>query len=59
MALRETVFWTPPSLAAPNEVDEINSAAAYGFVFDFCGVEIDASLTWPIGSGAPEFSRHK
>jgi 2-furoyl-CoA dehydrogenase large subunit len=40
-ALRETVFWTPPSLAAPNEVDEINSSAAYGFVFDFCGVEID------------------
>jgi 2-furoyl-CoA dehydrogenase large subunit len=42
-ALRETVFWTPPSLAAPNDVDEINSAAAYGFVFDFCGVEIDGS----------------
>jgi 2-furoyl-CoA dehydrogenase large subunit len=43
MALRETVFWTPPSLAAPNEVDEINSAATYGFIFDFCGVEIDRS----------------
>ena len=40
-ALRETVFWTPPSLTAPNEADEINSSAAYGFVFDFCGVEID------------------
>ena len=40
-ALRETVFWTPPSLAAPNEADEINSSAAYGFVFDFCGIEID------------------
>lgn len=40
-ALRETVFWTPPSLAAPNPADEINSSGAYGFVFDFCGVEID------------------
>jgi 2-furoyl-CoA dehydrogenase large subunit len=40
-ALRETVFWTPSGLGAPNEADEINAAAAYGFVFDFCGVEID------------------
>jgi 2-furoyl-CoA dehydrogenase large subunit len=40
-ALRETVFWTPPALAAPNEADEINSSAVHGFVFDFCGVEID------------------
>jgi 2-furoyl-CoA dehydrogenase large subunit len=40
-ALRETVFWTPSQLAAPNEADEINSSAAYGFIFDFCGVEID------------------
>ena len=40
-ALRETVFWTPPELEAPNEADEINSSAAYGFIFDFCGVEVD------------------
>jgi 2-furoyl-CoA dehydrogenase large subunit len=40
-ALRETVFWSPPEFAAPNAADEINAAAAYGFVFDFCGVEID------------------
>ena len=40
-ALRETVFWTPPVLEAPNAADEINSSAAYGFIFDFCGVEID------------------
>jgi len=40
--LRETVFWSPAALAAPNEADEINPAAVYGFVFDFCGVEIDA-----------------
>ena len=40
-ALRETVFWTPPGLDAPSEADEINAAAVYGFIFDFCGVEID------------------
>jgi len=40
-ALQETVFWSPAALEAPNEADEINSSAAYGFVFDFCGVEID------------------
>ena len=40
-ALRETVFWTPPGLDAPTQTDEINSSAAYGFIFDFCGVEID------------------
>ncbi|HEX7967990.1 MAG TPA: molybdopterin cofactor-binding domain-containing protein, partial [Stellaceae bacterium] len=40
-ALRETVFWTPPQLTAPSEADEINSSGAYGFIFDFCGVEID------------------
>jgi 2-furoyl-CoA dehydrogenase large subunit len=39
--LRETVFWTPPQLEAPTEADEINSSGAYGFIFDFCGVEID------------------
>jgi 2-furoyl-CoA dehydrogenase large subunit len=35
------VFWSPAALAAPNEADEINAAAVYGFVFDFCGIEID------------------
>jgi 2-furoyl-CoA dehydrogenase large subunit len=39
--LRETVFWSPSVLAPPNAADEINSSAVYGFVFDFCGVEID------------------
>jgi 2-furoyl-CoA dehydrogenase large subunit len=39
--LRETVFWSPAVLEPPNEADEINSSATYGFVFDFCGVEID------------------
>ncbi len=40
-ALRETAFWTPPVLEAPNEAEEINSSAAYGFIFDFCGVEVE------------------
>jgi 2-furoyl-CoA dehydrogenase large subunit len=40
-ALRETVFWTPPELGAPSEADEINSSLCHGFIFDFCGVEID------------------
>ncbi len=40
-ALRETAFWSPPELTAPTADDEINSSAAYGFIFDFCGVEID------------------
>jgi 2-furoyl-CoA dehydrogenase large subunit len=40
-ALHETVFWSPAGLAPPNLSDEINCGAVYGFVFDFCGVEID------------------
>ena len=40
-ALRETVFWTPPELTPPTEEDEINSSLCHGFIFDFCGVEID------------------
>jgi 2-furoyl-CoA dehydrogenase large subunit len=40
-ALRETVFWTPPELAPPTAADEINSSLCHGFIFDFCGIEID------------------
>jgi len=39
--LRETVFWTPEQLAAPDEQDRINTSAAYGFGFDICALEID------------------
>jgi len=39
--LRETAFWTPPQLEAPDEEEHINSSLCYGFVFDYCGVEID------------------
>jgi 2-furoyl-CoA dehydrogenase large subunit len=40
-ALRETVFWTPPQLEAPTDGDEVNSSLCHGFIFEFCGVEID------------------
>jgi 2-furoyl-CoA dehydrogenase large subunit len=39
--LRETVFWSPDTLSAPNARDEINSSAVHGFVLDLCGVEVD------------------
>jgi 2-furoyl-CoA dehydrogenase large subunit len=39
--LRETVFWTPENLGAPDERDRINTSAAYGFAFDMCGLEVD------------------
>lgn len=40
--LRETAFWTPVELAAPSDDELINSSLCYGFIFDFCGVEVDA-----------------
>jgi 2-furoyl-CoA dehydrogenase large subunit len=40
-AIRETVFWTPPQLTAPTQEDGINSSLCHGFIFDFCGVEVD------------------
>ena len=40
-AIRETVFWTPPELTAPNDSDEVNSSLCHGFIFDFCGVEVN------------------
>jgi 2-furoyl-CoA dehydrogenase large subunit len=39
--LRETAFWTPPTLSAPDAQDHVNTSAAYGFVFDICGLEVD------------------
>ncbi|MED5396226.1 MAG: molybdopterin cofactor-binding domain-containing protein [Pseudomonadota bacterium] len=39
--VRERAAWSPPELNASNEKGEINSELAYGFIFDFCGVEID------------------
>ncbi len=40
-AIRETVFWTPPELIAPNDADEVNSSLCHGFIFDICAVEMD------------------
>lgn len=40
-AIRETVFWTPPGLTPPDDLDHINSSLCHGFIFDFCGVEVD------------------
>jgi 2-furoyl-CoA dehydrogenase large subunit len=40
--IRETVFWTPPQLTAPTEDDGINSSLCHGFIFDFCGLEVDS-----------------
>jgi 2-furoyl-CoA dehydrogenase large subunit len=39
--IRETAFWTPPELTPPDDEDRINSSLCYGFIFDYCGVEID------------------
>lgn len=39
--IRETAFWTPPQLTPPDDEDHINSSLCHGFIFDFCGVEID------------------
>jgi 2-furoyl-CoA dehydrogenase large subunit len=39
--IRETGTWSPPQLEPPNDEDQINTSLTYGFVFDYCGVEID------------------
>lgn len=41
LALRETAFWSATTLTAPDSNDRINTSAAYGFVLDACGIEID------------------
>ena len=41
IGLRETAFWNMAELTEPDEGDRINSSGAYGFIFDFCGVEVD------------------
>jgi 2-furoyl-CoA dehydrogenase large subunit len=39
--LREAVDWSAPELTPTTANDEINTSLAYGFGFDFCGIEID------------------
>jgi 2-furoyl-CoA dehydrogenase large subunit len=39
--IRESGTWSPPELEPPSETDQINSSLTWGFVFDYCGIEID------------------
>ena len=39
--LREAATWSAPELGPTSADDEINASLAYGFGFDFCGVEVD------------------
>ena len=39
--IREHSSWSAPQLTTSNELGEVNSELAYGFIFDYCGVEID------------------
>lgn len=39
--ISETASYSAPQLEPPNDADQINTSLTYGFVFDFCGVEID------------------
>ena len=39
--ISETASYSAPQLQPPNDADQINTSLTYGFVFDFCGVEID------------------
>ncbi|MGD0023490.1 MAG: molybdopterin cofactor-binding domain-containing protein [Xanthobacteraceae bacterium] len=39
--ISETASFSAPELEPPNDADQINTSLTYGFVFDFCGVEID------------------
>lgn len=52
LGMRVTEYWSPESLTAPTEDDRVNTSAAYGFVFDMCGVEIDP------GTGAVRIDRY-
>lgn len=36
-----TAAWSPDVLQPPDDDDRINGSAAYGFIFDFCGLEVD------------------
>ena len=39
--VRETAYWSAPELTPTTAADEINTSLAYGFAFDYCGIEID------------------
>ena len=52
LGLRETAFWSAPTLTAPDPQDRVNTSAAYGFLFDICGLEVDPA------SGAVRVDRY-
>ncbi len=39
--ISETASYSAPEIEPPNDADQINTSLTYGFVFDFCGVEIN------------------
>ena len=39
--ISETASYSAPEIELPNDADQINTSLTYGFVFDYCGVEID------------------
>jgi 2-furoyl-CoA dehydrogenase large subunit len=39
--ISETGVWSPKELEPPNDADQINTSLTYGFVFDYCGVEVN------------------
>ena len=39
--ISETASFSAPELEPPNDADQINTSLTHGFVFDFCGVEVD------------------
>ena len=39
--ISETASFSAPELEPPNDADQINTSLTYGFVFDYCGVEVD------------------
>lgn len=39
--VRERAAWSAEELQTSNDAGEINCELAYGFIFDYCGVEID------------------
>ena len=39
--VRERASWSAQELMTSNDAGEINCELAYGFIFDYCGVEID------------------
>jgi len=50
--LSVTASHSAPEIEPPNDKDQINTSLTYGFVFDFCGIEIERE------TGAVRFDRY-